>query len=128
MPGSGLVLALAQDFLDDLKIPAQPDILLAVQNEMANETPDLGIIADKIIQDGGLFSSLLRLINSPYFGMRSEIKTIHHAISLIGIDNLATNIACIKFREQMRSSNYIPMPTYWEIALTTAKLCSFLSK
>ncbi len=123
-----LVLTLAKDFLDDLKIPPQPEILLAVQNEMAKEIPDLGIISGNIMQDGGLFSSVLKLINSPYFGMRCEIKTVHHAVSLIGIDNLATNIACIKFREQMCSSNYVPMPTYWEIALTTAKLSSFLSK
>jgi HD-like signal output (HDOD) protein len=123
-----MTLALAKDFLDDLKIPPQPEILLAVQNELAKETPDLGIISDKIIQDGGLFSSVLKLINSPYFGMRCEIKTVQHAVSLIGLDNLTTNISCIKFREQMSGSNYIPMPTYWEIAIMTAKLCSYLSK
>lgn len=125
---SELVLALAEDFLDDLKIPAQPDILLAVQNELAKEAPDLGIIADKIVQDGGLFSSVLKLINSPHFGMRCEIKSVQQAISLIGIEHLATNIACIKFRSQMSDSNYVPMRTYWEIAITTAKLCSYLSK
>jgi HD-like signal output (HDOD) protein len=123
-----LLLALAEDFLDDLKIPAQPEILIAVQNEIAKENPDLGVISDKIIQDGGLFSSVLKLINSPYFGMRCEIKTVQHAVSLIGVDNLATNIACIKFRAQMRDSNVIPMPTYWDLSNTTAKLCSYLSK
>jgi HD-like signal output (HDOD) protein len=123
-----LILALAKNFLDELKIPTQPDILLAVQNELAKENPDLGIISTKIVQDGGLFSSVLKLINSPYFGMRCEIKTVEHAVSLIGIDRLATNVACIKFREQMSGSNYIPMPTYWEISITTAKLCSYLSK
>ncbi len=123
-----LVLALAEDFLDDLKIPPQPEILLAVQNELANESPDLGLISEKIVQDGGLFSSVLKLINSPYFGMRCEIKSVQHAVSLIGVDRLATNVACIKFREQMSDSNYIPMPTYWEISITTAKLCSYLSR
>jgi HD-like signal output (HDOD) protein len=123
-----MTLALAKNFLDDLKIPSQPEILLAVQNEIAKENPDLGIVSDYIIQDGGLFSSVLKLINSPYFGMRCEIKTVQHAVSLIGIDRLTTNIACIKFREQMSGSNYIPMPTYWEISISTAKLCSYLSK
>jgi HD-like signal output (HDOD) protein len=123
-----LCLALAKDFHDDLKIPAQPEILIAVQNEIAKETPDLDVISDKIIQDGGLFSSVLKLINSPYFCMRCEIKTIKHAISLIGVDNLATNIACIKFRAQMSGTDFIPMPTYWGLSADTAKLCSILSK
>jgi HD-like signal output (HDOD) protein len=123
-----MTLALADDLLDDLKIPPQPEILNIVQNEIAKENPNLGVISDAIIKDGGLFSSVLRLINSPYFGMRCEIKTVQHAISLIGIDNLKTNIACIKFREQMGNSTFMAMPRYWDVATDTAKMCTYLSK
>lgn len=121
-------LAIADNLLDDLQIPARPEVLEAVYNEISKENPDLDVISDHIIKDAGLFSSVLKLINSPYFGMRCEIKTVQHAISLIGIDKLATNIACIKFRRQMQDSDYIPMPTYWENSSNTAKLCSYLSK
>ena len=125
---TNLSLALAENLLDDLRIPEQPEILDTVYQELTKENPDLGIISDQILKDGGLFSSVLRLINSPYFGMRCEIKTVQHAVSLIGIDNLATNIACIKFRAKMQGSKNVPMPKYWDISLDTAKLCSYLSK
>lgn len=53
-----LSLALAEDFPDDLKIPAQPEIPVAVENEIARETPDPGVISDKIIQrEPGISSS-----------------------------------------------------------------------
>jgi len=123
-----LTLSLADDFLDNVKIPPQPEILICVQNELQKEHPDINLISDNICKDGSLFSSLLRLINSPYFGIRCEIQSIPHAISLIGVENLTTNIACIKFRDQMKQSGYVSMPRYWDHATDMAKACCYLSE
>ena len=120
-------LATAENILGDILIPPQPDILTSINYELEKEDPDINKISDKIMEDGGLYSSILKLINSPYFGMRTEIKTIPHAISLIGLTNLASNIASIKFRAEMNSAGYVSMPRYWDNVSDRAKLCSFLS-
>ncbi|MBL1141207.1 MAG: HDOD domain-containing protein [Proteobacteria bacterium] len=125
---SNLSLALAEDFLSNVKLPPQPEVLLFIQNELSKEEPDIACISENIVKDGALFSSILRLINSPFFGMRSEIKSIPHAISLIGLENLTTNIACIKFRNQMNESGNVSMPRYWDNATDVAELCSYLAK
>lgn len=121
-------LATAENLLSDILIPPQPDILSFINNELEKEEPNIKNISEKIMEDGGLYSAILKLINSPYFGMRSEIKTIPHAISLIGLSNLASDIAAIKFRSEMSSAGYVRMPRYWDSVTDRAKLSSFLAQ
>ena len=125
---ASIPLAIADNLLSSVKIPPQPEVLIALQNELDKEYPNIQIIAAIIVRDSSLYSSVLRIINSPYFGMRSEIKSIPHAISLIGLDNLVTNIACIKFRDLMKQKGHVPMPRYWDSSVDTAKLCGYLAK
>lgn len=120
-------LATVENILGGILIPPQPDILTFINHELEKEDPNINKISDKVMEDGGLYSSILKLINSPYFGMRTEITSISHAISLIGLTNLASNIASIKFKSEMNSAGYVPMPRYWDNVTDRAKLSSFLA-
>ena len=125
---SAIAKSMSNNVLDELQIPPQPEILLNINNELENEYPNINKISDEIVSDAGLFSSILKLINSPYFGMRVEIKSIEHAVSLIGLDNLSTHIASILFRSKMKEGGFIPMPRYWDTSLDMARLCGYLAK
>ncbi len=121
-------LAQQEKIFDTVKIPPQPEILGVIQEELQAEHPDIARISEKIMQDSGLYAAMLKLINSPYYGLRSEVTSIRHAITLLGVDNLSTSIASILFRIQLRDGNFIPMPRYWDSSTDVAKLAGYTSR
>ncbi|XPV77533.1 MAG: HDOD domain-containing protein [Desulfovibrio sp.] len=71
-------------------LPVVPEVFTAIENELNAEEPSIEVIADLISMDVGLVAKLLKLINSPYFGLNSEVKTVFQAIMMLGIDCIRT--------------------------------------
>lgn len=111
-----------------IEIPAQPEILMLISKEMEKESPDLDFIAKKIGEDASLYSSILKLINSPFFGLRCEIFDVKHAITLLGIGAVSTMIACITLKQLMDVLGPTPIPRYWDNSAEVSKLSAFLAK
>ena len=122
-----IAVAIADLMLAKVAIPPQPAVLAALFEESGLEEPDLKRISSLIQGEAGLFSALLKLINSPYFGMRCEIRSVEHAITLLGMDNVITYVAAIKFREQRNQDKSIPMPRFWDSSRDSARLCAILA-
>jgi EAL and modified HD-GYP domain-containing signal transduction protein len=59
--------------------------LLGALQDPTVELPELGRL---LSQDVGLTYRLLRYINSAYFGVRREVTSINHALSLLGLQNV----------------------------------------
>ncbi len=113
--------------LGNIQIPPQPELLRIVQSEISSDAPNLGKISEAICIDGGLASTILRTINSPYFGMRCEIQSVRHAIALLGTDRVYNILSSVLFRMTVNSANFVPMPRYWDNASKVAQLCSYLA-
>lgn len=61
---------------------------LRLIREVSHPHVDFGAIADIIKQDTGLSYKILRLVNSAYFGLRNEVKSIHQAVVYLGTTEL----------------------------------------
>ncbi len=61
---------------------------IRILGELADDDFDVQKLAQMISSDVGLSYRLLRFINSPYFGLKQEIASISHAISLLGQQRL----------------------------------------
>jgi HD-like signal output (HDOD) protein len=117
----------AEDIINSINIPPQPEVLLKVQQELQQAEPRISILTEAISKDGFLSASLLRIINSPYFGMRCEIKSVHQAMALLGMDHVYNLVASIVFRKSMELDGFT-MPRYWDNATDVAKLCGYLAR
>lgn len=53
-------------------------------NLSRREDFDINDVAKVVSQDTALSLSLLRLVNSPYMGLTQKIKTINHAVAMLG--------------------------------------------
>ncbi len=73
-------------------LPVIPSVFQAIEGELRKEEPSISKIADLISKDVGLVAKILKLINSPYFGLPSNIKSISQAISLLGLETIKTLI------------------------------------
>ena len=67
-------------------IPSLPAIYDALMQEVASEDVSLKRVADILSSDIGLSSSILRVVNSAFFGLVREINSLEEAASVLGID------------------------------------------
>ncbi|MFT5295044.1 MAG: HD-like signal output (HDOD) protein [Colwellia sp.] len=117
------------DIRRGFSIPAQPSLLLKLQKIMAEDEPDLNILADVISQDVAVASIILKTINSPHYGLSRSISDIHksvHYIGLNGIYSLVTNILIKSSFDQKDCS--IALEGFWDNATHIANTCVHIGK
>ncbi len=73
---------------EDETIFSLPEIYFELQEGLNDPDKTFQDIGDIIRCDAALAARLLKIVNSPFFGFPSEIETISHAISIIGMNQL----------------------------------------
>ena len=103
-----------QHILQGIRIPPQPQILVDLQMEQVMPDPDINRIARLIQQDVGLAGTILKVVNSPFFGLRSRIASINQAVNLMGINSVINIINGISIKSQMSDETIISMNRFWD--------------
>jgi len=85
-------LKTAFNLIEQANIPSPPKLLLDLKSELSLESPDDKKIINLIQSDIGLVSAIIKAINSPLFGLASEIQSVEYAIKLLGINKLKQHI------------------------------------
>ena len=85
-----LVFSLISSKIDQL--PTLPGVAIKLLKAVQNPEPNLNEISRILSADAGLTSKVLRLVNSSFYGLRSPITTVDHAIKLLGL-NTVKNLA-----------------------------------
>ncbi|MDQ7830677.1 MAG: response regulator [Desulfovibrionaceae bacterium] len=67
-------------------LPALPDIYLRLTHELAKEYPSINAVAGLVGSDVSMTASLLKLVNSTFFGLYERISSPKRAIALLGMD------------------------------------------
>jgi len=110
-----------------IKLPAQPELLSLLQAEIQKDAPDMSEISRLISGDVAISAAVLKTINSPFFGIKSEIRSIQHALSLLGLD-ATIDVVMAMALEQSMSDELATLPRFWDSAKNTANLCAFVAK
>lgn len=69
-------------------IPPLPEISAAVMKALNAEEVAIVEVGDLIEKDIALTSQILKVANSPAFGASNTIGNIHHAIMMLGLDEV----------------------------------------
>ncbi len=69
-------------------LPVIPKVFQLIEEELRLKEPSIDKIAEYISMDVGLLAKILKLVNSPYFGLPSHISSIYQAITLLGLDTI----------------------------------------
>jgi diguanylate cyclase (GGDEF)-like protein len=112
-----------KEILDGLgKLPTLPGIAMKILETVQKEETDLKEIADILSKDPPLSAEVLKIINSPFYGLSTKITSVFHAANMLGINtvkNLALSFSLIKtFRpEDPIGFNYT---RFWKNSLVGA--------
>ncbi len=122
-----LDLEKAQKLVKGITIPPRPAALQAVLAEKQKEYPDLNKIAAVIAQDVTLAASVLKTINSPFFGLRRKVTAIKQAVTMLGFASVSNLVTGISIR-QATSGSKLKLDRFWDTATDVAMMASRLSR
>jgi putative nucleotidyltransferase with HDIG domain len=74
------------------EIPSIPLVLIRIIQTLDADTGSAKELEELILHDPALSARILRLANSAFYSFRARVKTISHAITLLGM-NLVTSLA-----------------------------------
>ncbi len=116
----------AESIVNAIGIPAQSRVMLEINNEINNPNADVQSISDLIIRDVATSARLLKVINSPYFGMQEKIDSIPHALAMMGLENFKKIILASSLREVVSSSSQIS-EKFWNHSMNAALIASMIA-
>jgi HD-like signal output (HDOD) protein len=108
-----------------IQLPPCPQILTRIMTEMHKEEPDYHRLSDLISADVVLAAGLIKTTNSPFFARPQRARTVHDALSILGLRAASHTIAGIILRNLF--PNTPNMVRFWDASARTARLCAWLA-
>jgi HD-like signal output (HDOD) protein len=87
----------------DFDMPGVPTVLMKILQIIDNDHATAGRLEELILHDPSLSARILRLANSAFYPFRSEIRTISHAIALLGLDMVRSLAIAVSIFESFTS-------------------------
>lgn len=117
-----------QQSLQGITVPPQPQIMVDLQMEQYMPDPDLETIAKLISQDPGLSGALLKIVNSPYYGLSNKITSIQRAVNLLGSRSIINLINAQSIKGELHDDAIVTLNRFWDTAQDVAMTCLTLAK
>ena len=112
-------------------IPSLPTIAQEILSIANDDTLSMNKIIEKIKMDQGLTAAILRLINSPFYGLSTEITSIERAAVLLGLKTISKLTFAVSSKQfymknfSLYNTNGIRL---WMHSFNVARLCERLSR
>jgi HD-like signal output (HDOD) protein len=109
-------------------IPPQPQIMVDLQMEQL--APDCTIqgITRLISRDVGLSGSIIKTVNSSFFGLKNKISTVQQACQLLGIDCVVNIVNALSIRGELSDEEIVELGLFWDSATDVAMMAATISK
>lgn len=91
--------------IKDISIPPRPVVVQQMQAEMAKPDPDMRRIAQIVGQDVGLTVAVLKIVNSPIYGLSRRAESVDQAIGLMGFKQLGILVAALALRSLLKGDS-----------------------
>lgn len=114
--------------LHGIHVPPQPQILVDLQMEQIMPDPDIKRIANLIAKDVGLSGTMLKFVNSPFYGLANKITSIEQAVSLLGINTVINILNGLAIKGEMSDEAIIELTSFWDTANDIAMVCAAVAK
>jgi len=112
-------------------IPPLPALARELVRLTRNDKTQMKDFINKIKMDQGLSSRIIKLVNSPFYGLRQDVSSIDRAIVLLGL-NTVKNLALAISTAQFYNKNFSLYKTtgieLWDHSFLVARLCEIMGK
>lgn len=105
-----------------LDIPPCPAILVRFNEEFHMPQPDLRRLAALIGTDIGLSATVIKTVNSPFYGLAKKATGIEQALSILGLRASANLVSGLLLRRAFPTNAGPAMERFWDSSMRIARL------
>ncbi len=112
-------------------LPTLPNIVIEVNKMLQDSETTIKKLSHTIEKDQAMVSKILRLVNSSFYGFRSKISTIPHAIIVLGFNptrNAVVSVSMIKTFSGKKSIEGFTIADFWKHSIEVAVTSRYLSE
>jgi HD-like signal output (HDOD) protein len=107
-------------------VPVRPEILSKIDNLMNEEDPNIEAVANLISSDVGLSATILKIINSPLYGMNRRISEIKQAVMMLGLNTINSLVTATLLKQSFTGKASISLERFWDDANDIANAMIFI--
>ena len=110
-------------------MPTLPEAVIQVLQ--LSDNPDVRVedVADAIMKDKVLTARMIRLINSAYWGLRREVKTVRETIVYLGIQQIRNIVLTTSLFNTFKPANgHFKITSIWEHGMGCAMISKILAE
>ncbi len=111
--------------LIDIGIPPCPLILNTFMAEARRDDTDFHDLESILRNDVGLSAGLIKTANSPFFGLRQPVRSVHSALSILGLKASACAVAGIVLRNAFPKAQNLER--FWDGSARISRLSGWLA-
>ncbi|MDR0317381.1 MAG: HDOD domain-containing protein [Lactococcus lactis] len=117
--------------LDSLtELPTIPVVITSILNEIENEHYNAKHIASLIEQDQGLTAKILRVANSPFYGLARTISTVDLAIVILGSNVIKEILMSLLLQKifQKIDSKVLDTKSFWRYSIFCGSASRYIAR
>jgi len=112
-------------------LPAMPAVALRLLEAAQDPDVDLGQLASWLERDPAMTANLLRLCNSPLYGLRREVTSVRQATSLLGLRSvvqIALTVLSSRYLTPSQAGYDLASGELWKSSLAAAMAAELLAQ
>src|SRR5690554_6133832 len=117
-----------KQILQGIVIPPQPQIMVDLQMEQLHPEPEIDRIAELIRQDVGLAGTMLKIVNSPLYGLSNTIQSVHQAVMLLGLNTVTNIVNGLSIKGELSDHEIVELNRFWDTAMDIAIVSASIAK
>ena len=117
-----------KDILRTIEIPSCPTVLVQLRGLLNRDDANLQDISRVAAQDVGLSASLLKVANSPFFGLPQKLDSLSQAVSVLGLSTVSTISAGVLLKHSLGADSGHDLGVFWDTCGRVAMLCARIAR
>jgi len=118
----------ADQIVQEIGIPPCPAILTKMLRETRAEEPDFRRIGQFIGGDVALASAVLKVANSPFYGLRTKAASVQQALALLGLTTVTQLVTGLLLRQAFSGAAGPGMERYWKTSMATSLISALVCR
>jgi HD-like signal output (HDOD) protein len=109
-------------------LPTIPKVVQDLINALHNENVSVSELSRKIELDQVISAKLLRLANSPYYGLNKRVASIDKAIHMLGFSTMRTLVVSVGLAGCFKNIPNVDLPVFWRHCIRVACVARALAR
>ncbi|HEX7499673.1 MAG TPA: GGDEF domain-containing protein [Polyangia bacterium] len=101
-------------------LPSMPAVAIQILDLCQRDEPDMDAISKLIGSDPALSAKILRLTNSPMYGLKCQVHTVSHAICLLGLSAVRPLALSFSLVKGLQTRDRKALTWFWKRSLLSA--------